>query len=83
MPVLADESGFSDSKDLAVESALDAGASLAEDSIEVKCAGNSGVRSDCLLVTLAACGTVPCVPKFPRYDIALRFAGMDGAIKLP
>jgi hypothetical protein len=62
VPVLADESGFCDSKGFTVESTLDAGASLAEDSIEVKCAGNSGVRSDLLLVTLVACGTVPGVP---------------------
>lgn len=40
--------GFGGLNILADEAALDAGASLADESIDVKCAGNSGVLSVCL-----------------------------------
>jgi len=45
--------GFGGLSILADEAALDAGASLADESIDVKCAGNSGVLSACLENPLA------------------------------
>jgi hypothetical protein len=45
--------GFGGLSILADEAALDAGASLADESIDVKCAGNSGVWSACLENPLA------------------------------
>jgi hypothetical protein len=48
VPVSAPEFGFGGLRILADDAALDAGASLADESMDVKCAGNSGVLSLCL-----------------------------------
>jgi hypothetical protein len=54
--VSADESGFGELIIMEEEAALEGGAaSLADDSMDVNCAGNSGVRSVCLLTLLVGC----------------------------
>jgi hypothetical protein len=69
--------GFGGLSILADEAALDAGASLADESIDVKCAGNSGVLSLCLgnLADGAknAFDPIPCA----------MLAGIAGAAKPP
>jgi len=71
--------GFGGLSIRADEAALDAGASLAEESIDVKCAGNSGVLSACLDNPLAdgvkyELDPIPC---------AVMLAGKVGAANAP
>jgi hypothetical protein len=78
VPVSAFDAGFGEFMTIDDDAALEAGGSLADDSMEVRCAGNSGVRFDCLLIVRPAIGAVP------KYGLgnADRFDGSDGATKL-
>lgn len=81
----ADESGFGELIIMDEEAALEGGAaSLADDSMDVSCAGNSGVRSVCLLMLLVVCDNDVPRNVVGSDDIPdmLMCEGSDGVAKL-